>query len=35
MTYLTNGPCNKRGLFKNIYGYSIGMRDTNYATKMT
>ena len=30
-----NGLCNKRGLFKNIYGWSVGMRDTNYATKMT
>ena len=30
-----NGLCNKRGLFKDIYGWSVGMRDTNYATKMT
>ena len=38
MTLFNNGPYgNKRGLFKNIYGWLhvFGMRDTNYATKMT
>ena len=30
-----NGLCNKRSLFQNIYGWSVGVRDTNHATKMT
>ena len=30
-----NGLCNKRSLFQNIYGWSVGVRDTSYATKMT
>ena len=30
-----NGLCNKRSLFQNIYGWSVGMRDVRYATKMT
>ena len=29
-----NGLGNKRGLFKSIYGWSVGVRDTSYATKM-
>ena len=29
-----NGLCNKRSLFQNIYGWSVGVRDTSYATKM-
>ena len=30
-----NGLGNKRGLFKNIYGWSVGPRDTGYANQMT
>ena len=30
-----NGLCNKRSLFQNIYGWSVGVRDTSYAHKMT
>ena len=30
-----NGLCNKKSLFHNIYGWSVGMRDVRYATKMT
>ena len=30
-----NGLCNKRGLFKNIYGWSVGQRDVYYAHKDT
>tara|TARA_B100000674_G_scaffold383499_1_gene326654 strand:+ start:170 stop:538 length:369 start_codon:yes stop_codon:yes gene_type:complete len=29
-----NGLGNKRSLFQNIYGWSVGVRDTSYATKM-
>ena len=29
-----NGLCNKRALFKSIFGWSVGVRDTSYATKM-
>ena len=25
---------NKRALFKSIFGWSVGVRDTSYATKM-
>ena len=30
-----NGLGNKRSLFKNIYGWSVGPKDTCYASKMT
>ena len=30
-----NGLCNKRSLFQNIYGWSVGVRDTSYATTVT
>ena len=30
-----NGLGNKRSLFQNIYGWSVGPRDTSYAQKMT
>ena len=30
-----NGLGNKRSLFKNIFGWSVGVRDTSYATNMT
>lgn len=30
-----NGLCNKRGLFKTIFGFAPTMRDTYYATSMT
>ena len=30
-----NGLGNKRSLFKKIYGWSVGPRDTSYAQKMT
>ena len=30
-----NGLCNKRSLFQNIYGWSVGVRETSYAQKMT
>ena len=33
--FFNNGLCNKRGMFKNIYGWAVGSRDTYYATKMT
>ena len=29
-----NGLGNKRALFKSIFGWSVGVRDTSYATKM-
>ena len=29
-----NGLGNKRTLFKSIFGWSVGVRDTSYATKM-
>ena len=29
-----NGPCNKRGLFKTIFGFAPTMRDTYNATKL-
>lgn len=29
-----NGLCNKRGLFKNIFGWAPYQRDTYYATRM-
>ena len=30
-----NGLINKKSLFHNIYGWSVGVRDLKYATKMT
>ena len=30
-----NGLGNQRALFKNIYGWSVGVRETSYAQKMT
>ena len=30
-----NGLGNKRSLFQNIYGWSVGVRDTSYAHKST
>ena len=30
-----NGLGNKRSLFQNIYGWSVGVRDTSYATTVT
>ena len=30
-----NGLGNQRALFKSIFGWSVGVRDTNHATKMT
>ena len=30
-----NGLCNKSRLFKDIYGWSVGVRDTSYATQLT
>ena len=30
-----NGLGNKRSLFKNIYGWSVGYRETSYANRMT
>ena len=29
-----NGLCNKRGLFKQLFGFAPTQRDTNYATRM-
>ena len=29
-----NGLGNKRAIFKSIFGWSVGVRDTSYATKM-
>ena len=29
-----NGLCNRRGLFKNIFGWAPYQRDTYYATRM-
>ena len=30
-----NGLCNQSRLFKDIYGWSVGYRETSYANKMT
>ena len=30
-----NGLCNKSRLFKDIYGWSVGYRETSYANRMT
>ena len=30
-----NGLCNKRGLFKDMYGFAPTMRDTDYASNIT
>ena len=30
-----NGLCNYQRLFKDIYGWSVGYRDTSYANRMT
>ena len=30
-----NGLCNKSRLFRDIYGWSVGYRDTSYANRMT
>ena len=30
-----NGLCNQSRLFKKIYGWSVGVRDTSYATQLT
>ena len=30
-----NGLCNKQSLFKKIYGWSVGYRETSYANRMT
>ena len=29
-----NGLCNQRALFKNIFGWAVGVRDTNNATRL-